>query len=90
MQPADRWRPVRRSDLVVIEVDGETVLYDERSGDLHHLDQIATIVWDGFDGRTSIAALALELAEAFHAPLDAVTGDVRTLARTLASEGLLE
>lgn len=43
--------PLRtRTDVVVEELDGELIVLDPSTGDLHHLDQSATLVWRNLDG----------------------------------------
>lgn len=43
--------PRPRADVVVEELEGELVLLDPTTGDLHHLDASATLVWKSLDGR---------------------------------------
>lgn len=83
------FRPQRRDDVADIVLDGEAVLCDEASGALHHLDRIATIVWQCLDGGASIEELAAEFADGFGAAHDIVCNDVLTLVRELGAQGLL-
>jgi hypothetical protein len=83
------FRPRRADHAAFVEVDGETVVYDEVTGQLHLLDQIATVVWACFDGTASIATLADELSQAFGADREVVERDVRALAERLAGEDLV-
>ena len=47
--------PPRRAEVVSVELDGETVVYATDGAGLHHLDEFATAVWRGLDGRTPLA-----------------------------------
>jgi hypothetical protein len=41
-------RPSLREDLTTVALDGEAIVYDETSGELHHLNPAATIVFSLF------------------------------------------
>jgi PqqD family protein of HPr-rel-A system len=81
--------PHRADDLATVEVDGETVVYDERNGALHVLNPTATIVWQCLDGDVSLRELASELAAASGADGAQVEADVLDAVRTFARSGLL-
>jgi PqqD family protein of HPr-rel-A system len=83
-------RPKARADLAVVELDGEAVIYDPVSGDLHHLNPTATVVFSLCDGSASIRELAVEIAEVFGQPTDEIEAQVRRLLRGLRKQGLLE
>ena len=82
-------RPRAREDLSVIELDGEAVVYDEASGDLHHLNPTATVVFSLCDGTVTARELAEEIAEAFGESPVEVERQVRRLLRQLRAQGLL-
>ncbi|HVE63503.1 MAG TPA: PqqD family protein [Mycobacteriales bacterium] len=82
--------PAPGTAVVAVELDGETVLYDEDAGALHLLDPIATVVWQCLDGEATLEQISVELAAAFEAPPEAVTGDVIELVTRLGRLGLLE
>lgn len=75
--------------LTNVELDGETVIYDESNGSIHLLDPIATVVWSVLDGTSTLAEIAADVAEAFSAPVAQVSDDVLALARMLGRSGLL-
>jgi hypothetical protein len=79
----------RRPDLVVEELDGEALVYDEIDGSLHRLDTIATLVWSCLDGTVSVSQLAAEFSEAFDTDRTTVEHDLLATIRTLRDEGLL-
>ena len=49
-------KPKARDDLTVVELDGEAVIYDEETTELHHLNPTATIVFALCDGSIHDAA----------------------------------
>ncbi len=82
--------PKARDELTVVHLDGESVVYDASSGDLHHLNMSATAVLDLCDGTSTIGELVEIVAEAFGMPSDRVEPDVRALVRQLRRAELLE
>jgi PqqD family protein of HPr-rel-A system len=83
-------RPRAREDLATVELDGEVVIYDEASGDLHHLNPTATLVFSMCDGTATIAELAADIGEVFDVPTSDVERQVRSLLRQLRRQRLLE
>ena len=86
---ADDVVPRRGDQAAFVELDGETVVYDEEQGTLHLLDRIATIVWACCDGTGTVAEIVDDLADAFGAERERVDADVRALLGKLTAEGLL-
>jgi PqqD family protein of HPr-rel-A system len=80
----------RGSWVATVELDGEAVLFDERSGSLHLLDPIATVIWNRFDGAATIDALATDLSDAFATDRSRVRDDLVTFIRELDHQHLLE
>jgi PqqD family protein of HPr-rel-A system len=83
-------KPKYRQDLTVVELDGEAVIYDDESGELHHLNPTATIVFNLLDGTSTIKELSADIADAFEQPADEVEKQVRTLLREFRKVNLLE
>jgi PqqD family protein of HPr-rel-A system len=83
-------KPKYRQDLTVVELDGEAVIYDDETGELHHLNPTATIVFNLCDGTATIKELAADIADAFEQPADEVEKQVRTLLREFRKVNLLE
>ena len=48
----------RRDGLTVKQMGEEAVVFDAASGNVHHLNKIAEVVWRSCDGRTDPAGLA--------------------------------
>jgi PqqD family protein of HPr-rel-A system len=74
----------------VVTLDGEAVVYDPATGDLHHLNPTATVVFALCDGTASIPELATEIAETFGEPPTEIEAQVRRLLLRLRRQGLLE
>ncbi len=81
--------PVRRPGLVDVPVDGETIVVDEESARLHHLDAVASAVWQQLDGTRTVGEVTAALVAAFDAPSDQIEADVRDLVGSLVENGLL-
>jgi PqqD family protein of HPr-rel-A system len=83
-------KPKVRGDLTVVELDGEAVIYDEETTELHLLNPTATIVFGLCDGTQTMREMAADISEAFGVPSGEVEGQVRTLIRSFRKVGLLE
>ncbi len=66
----------------------EAVLYDERSGMVHHLNASACAIWMLLDGR-SVSDIATNLARASGTAADDIRRDVLQTIVELESAGLL-
>ncbi len=86
----DPLRPRVRTDVTVTELDGEAVIYDERSGDLHHLNAPATLVLGLCDGSATVEEMSAAIAEAFQRPLGEVTAQVSDLVEELRGSRILD
>lgn len=75
--------------LEFVEVDGEAVVYHCERRSLHVLNPIATLIWLGLDGRSTLLQLSTELADHFAQPLPEVMAQVTALAAQLAESGLV-
>lgn len=83
-------KPRIRDDLTVVELDGEAVIYDEDTSELHHLNPSATIVFRLCDGTQTMREMSSDIAHAFELPLPEVEPDVRRTVRELRKAKLLE
>jgi len=82
--------PRFRDEVAFVPVKDEALLYVERTGQLHQLDPIGTVICQVFDGDTSVDAAADTLADVFQAPSEQVAVDVLEFARRLGGYGLLD
>src|SRR5262245_24053230 len=83
------FRPSLRSTVAAEEVDGEVVLYDEVTRDVHVLNGSAAAIASCFDGESTVADIAAELAAAFAQPVETVMDGVLDVARRLGTASLL-
>lgn len=82
-------RPQVRPDLTIVELDGEAVVYDEETTDLHHLNPTATVVLGLCDGESTLKEISTDISVAFGAPIEEVEPQVRTLIRRFRKVKLL-
>lgn len=82
-------KPKAREDLTVVELDGEAVIYDEESSELHLLNPTATIVFGLCDGTATMREMASDISQVFGVPIEDVERQVRTLIRRLRKANLL-
>lgn len=83
---------VPRPGLLVeaMPVGSEMVLVDSGSGMVHALDPVAALVWQCFDGRSTLEEIAVDLAEGFDAPFEVVSQDLLGMVRKAGCAGLLQ
>ena len=60
----------RKSGLIVKEVDGEILIYDQERNKAHCLNPTAGEVWKYCDGKTSLADACTGLSEDLRTPID--------------------
>ena len=82
-------KPEVRNDLDVVEIDGEAVIYDKRTGGVHHLNTTAALVFSVCDGTGTVGDLAADIGAVYGVSSDAVERQVRTLVRRFRKAGLL-
>jgi hypothetical protein len=76
--------------VATVTLDGRAVLLDEESGELVELDEVATLLWSCFDGRSTIAALASDLSVAADAGRSQIGRDIVEFCKDLACSGVLD
>ena len=82
--------PLRRADVESVELDGEMVVHDPRSGTLHLLNESAASVWAACDGSTTVAAIVRAMQETHAGPADEIAHDVDRALTELRSQGLVD
>lgn len=88
VDPRDRFR---RAPYVSDELVGsEGLLYDERHGRVHVLNQTATWVWDHCTEELDVGQLTARFAESCDTDPPQVAGDVARLLDDLLAKGLIE
>jgi peroxiredoxin len=82
--------PLQRPDVTAVVLEGETVVLAEGEAGAFFLDELATLVWNTFDGSASLDELAEDFADAFEGDLDVVRQDILTLTQDIGRSGLLQ
>ena len=82
--------PIRRSDVLSAELDGDTVLYDPSAHQLVVLNRSAALVWGCCDGSGSPEEIAADIAEVFAVDESSVRLQVLDLVEEWSRRGLLE
>jgi hypothetical protein len=83
-------RPLKRSDLNVRMVDGETLVLDLKSGLIHQLNPTANVVWEQCDGQSSIDEIAHHLLQLYEVDEKTAVKDVMEAVERLRELGLME
>lgn len=82
-------QPIRRSDVEHVDVDGELILWDPRTREVHRLDPVGSLLWAFFDGEASVDDLAADAADVWGVERDAALAAVRALVYQLRAARLL-
>jgi hypothetical protein len=78
-----------RDDLATVALDGELVVYDPRTHELHHLNASAALVWQHCDGRRTVDDIAAAIASTGDADRAMVRADVARVIADLVAATLL-
>lgn len=81
---------MRTEQITVVQLDGEAVVYDERTGMLHHLNPEGTLLYRLCDGTATVRQLASEIAAAHGGAVDEIERQIRPLIRSFREADLLE
>ena len=71
MKNTARLPKARTDNLVIRELDDETLVYDMERDEAHCLNQTAALVWNRCDGKTTAAQAARSLEGRLHVSVDA-------------------
>jgi len=85
----DERAPVRAADAIAIDFDGETIVYDRQTGEVHRLDAVGSIVWNLLDGEATVDELVSDLSAAFAAEPGLIRRDMERLLARLEEAFLL-
>ena len=80
----------KRLDLLVEEIEDEVVIYDPRTHRVHHLNPMASIIWELFDVSVSPQEIVKEIVDSLNAESQKVEKDVQETLKHLQEKGLLE
>jgi hypothetical protein len=82
-------RPAPHAAVETAFLAPEAVLFDDRHGEVHHLNPSAAAVWLLLDGDLSLVDVAAELSDIFGVPESVVLPDVQTTVSDFRRRGLL-
>jgi hypothetical protein len=71
MKAADTLPRARVRDLVIQQLDDETLVYDKERDEAHCLNQTAALVWEQCDGKTTVSQAARSLQDKLAVPVGA-------------------
>ena len=80
----------KRPDLLIEEIEDEVVIYDPRTHRVHHLNPMASIIWELFDVSVSPQEIVKEIVDSLNAESQKVEKDVQETLKHLQEKGLLE
>jgi PqqD family protein of HPr-rel-A system len=84
-----RSAPARRGGICEAEIEGELVLLDTSSGDMHLLNRVAAAIWSELDGARTLDEIVAQLSDAAGADAEQVHRDVSALVDELRRCDLL-
>lgn len=68
MQP--QYPQSRKDDIVVVELDGELLVYDSKTNKAFNLNKTSALIWDLCDGKHSLSEISNSLGEKLNAAVD--------------------
>lgn len=84
------YAPVKRADVLELDMGDGVVLYDPGSRLVHHLNPSASLLWQLSEGDASVAQLALEVSEELHLDPSEVHEQFLGLVAEMDALGLLD
>lgn len=83
-------QPKRKSEIVIEELGGETLLYHPENRAVHVLNDTAKLIWDLCDGAHTVAEIERSIRDAFSVPeTEDVQQDVLNTLALFNAKGLL-
>lgn len=82
--------PKARATVTSTQLDEDLVLMNREDGNVCVLNQTGALIWSCFDGEGTLAEIAEDLAEVFHAPREEIRDDVLGITQWIGEEGVLE
>ncbi|MBF8251396.1 MAG: Elp3 protein [Deltaproteobacteria bacterium] len=80
----------KRPELLIEEIEDEVVIYDPRTHRVHHLNPMASIIWELFEVCSSPKEIAKEIVDVLKTDSSAVEKDVQETLKQLQKKRLLE
>lgn len=81
---------VPRADLLVREVDGETVILDRKADLIHTLNPTASFIWSALQHGNSMQDIARSMAAAFEVDVGTAADDVARVFGDFQELGLID
>jgi coenzyme PQQ synthesis protein D (PqqD) len=81
--------PAASPGIVAVDADGEAVLVDEAHDHLHLLNSSGALLWQCFDGESSIADICFDLADELGVPFERILTDTLQIVDDLRMQGLV-
>ena len=81
--------PRRRDDVRYAEIDNESVLYDQKSGQAVYLNAPAALVWKLCDGTLAITHMANGIARELNGDSAVIAADIAEIVATFRTAGLM-
>jgi hypothetical protein len=78
----------RKADILVVELDGEVLIYDQKINKAFNLNQTSALIWELCDGQKSLSEISRLLGEKLNAEVD--DGLVWLALEQLRQENLIE
>ena len=80
----------KRPDLLIEEIEDEVVIYDPRTQRVHHLNPMASIIWELFGVCSCPEEIAREIVDVLKTDSSTVEKDVQETLKQLQKKRLLE
>ena len=81
--------PKQRCDVTRQTINGEAVILDRRSQQIHQLNEAGSFIWDKCDGVTSVSEIVRSVTERFDVQHEVATTDVNRTVEVLRALKLL-
>jgi PqqD family protein of HPr-rel-A system len=82
-------KPRLRSDVALVEIDQEAIAYDPKTGYVHYLNPMASILLQLCDGTATVKETTAELAEAQEMTAEELRPSIDKLMRDFRAVGLV-
>ncbi len=84
--------PIYKKNAGLVEqvVDGELVVLDQESGQIHQFNATANEIWTCLDGETTIDDVSKHISEHYDIDLDVARKDVESTLQRLQEQNLIK
>ena len=79
-----------RTDLAIENSDGELIVLDKDGGEVHQLNEAASLIWNGLSEGLGTDEIAVKLTSAFDVEHETAMSDVQATVAQFVELGLLE